>query len=107
MGEGGSRPEREQGCVWWSEEVWELPAGGAGREQPQRGWQAGWGRRRRQWGEKDLQKETRILNVYTKSGPSHDVLSARADLPVVKWRSMFRYDMVSGDFNVLQYTFNL
>lgn len=54
MGDGGSRPECEQGCVRWSEEVWEQPAGGAGRELPQREWQAGWGRQRRLWGETDL-----------------------------------------------------
>lgn len=53
-GEGGSRPERAQGCVQWSEEAWEQPAGGAGREQPQREWQAGLGKQRRLWGETDL-----------------------------------------------------
>lgn len=109
MGEGGSRPGREQGCVWWLEEVWELPAGGAGREQPQRGWQAGWGRRRTQWGEKDLEKETQKLNIYTQSGPSHDAISARTDLPVVTCsmeKYTYSYDMMSGVFNVLQHTSN-
>lgn len=39
--EGGSRPGCEQGCVQWSEAVWEQPAAGAGRGQPQRDWQVG------------------------------------------------------------------
>lgn len=59
VAEGGSRPECE-GCVLRSEEVWEQPTGGAGRGQPQREWQAGWGRQHRLWGETDLQKETKI-----------------------------------------------
>lgn len=49
-GGGGSRPVCEQGCARWSEVVWEQPTVGAGRAPlPRRGWQAGWGRRRRLW----------------------------------------------------------
>lgn len=70
MVEGGSRPECEQGCVWWFEEVWEPPAGGAGRGQPQREWQVGWGMQRRLWGETDLQGGREI---YPKSGQLHVV----------------------------------
>lgn len=58
-GEGGSRPECEQGCARWSEEAWEPPAAGAGRAQPRREWQAGWGRRRRLWGGTGLETQTR------------------------------------------------
>lgn len=61
-GEWGSRPERERGCVLSSEEVWELPAGGAGTELPQTGWQAGWGKQRRLWGEIDLQANTKVCS---------------------------------------------
>lgn len=59
-GEWGSRPEREQGRVLESEEVWEQPAGGAGTELPQTELQAGWGKQRRQWGETDLQANTKL-----------------------------------------------
>lgn len=44
----------------WSEEVWEQPAGGAGTERPQAEWQAGLGKQRRQWGETDLQANTKV-----------------------------------------------
>lgn len=57
MVEGGSRPER--GCEReWLAEAWEQRAGAAGRGQPQTASQVGWGRRRRQWVETDLQGET-------------------------------------------------
>lgn len=59
MGEGGNRPECELGCAQLAE-VWEQPAGGAGREQPQREWQVEWGRQHRLWGETDLQTDTKI-----------------------------------------------
>lgn len=60
MAEGGSTPECEQGCVRWSEEVWERQVGEAGRGQLQREWQVEWGMQHRQWGETDLQKETEV-----------------------------------------------
>lgn len=60
VAEGGNKPERERGCVWWFDEVLEQPAGGAGRGQPLREGQVGWGRECRLLGETDLQKETEI-----------------------------------------------
>lgn len=65
VAEGGSRPERELGCVRRSDGVWGQPAGGAGRGQPQRAWKAGWGRRRRLWGEIDLQKQRNTVRSFT------------------------------------------
>lgn len=61
--EGGSRPECE-GCVWGSDEVWEQPAERAGRGQPLTEWMAGWGRQRRLWGERDLQRRERERDMY-------------------------------------------
>lgn len=61
VAEGGNKPGHGQGYVWWFDEVWEQPAGGAGRGQPPREGQVGWGTQCRAWGETDLQVETEIL----------------------------------------------
>lgn len=65
VAEGGSKPECERGYARWSDEVWEQPAGGAGRGQPQREQQAGWGTQRRLWGETDLQEETETDKIWS------------------------------------------
>lgn len=75
------------------------------REDGRRGGEGGV----RSGGRKTLEKETQKLNIYTQSGPSHDALSARTDLPVVTCsmeKYTYTYDMMSGVFNVLQHTSN-